>query len=423
MSDPLPPDGRPDGAHAGVATDPPARVAAMDALRGFAVCGIVLLNIYNFAMPPAAYFNPLAYGGDGPSALAIWALESVFAQDAFRAVFAMLFGAGITILWDRAGHARFAAHAARMIVLLAIGVLHALLLANGDVLRLYAIVGLFLPLFLGLSQRGVLSTIAVLAALHIVGLGAVFGGLLIEPQTGVPPAPGSLAWVLEAEFGVVAEVREWGLAMGQQGLVERVIHRAGLWRDQLAILALFAPQTLAAMLIGVWAWRSGLLQGAWPRPRCHALAATCAVVALPPLALLCWAAFASGFSGVVVGSTALVWSQPFAIVLGVGYAAVLFARWGDVPLTTGLGAWLAAAGRLSLTNYIGASILAAAIYAPWGLGLFGTTDRVETTLVACGITAVILLASPVWSRRFGTGPFERLWRGMAARLVAPQPRS
>ena len=80
---------------AAVPTDPGTdifgRIDALDAARGIAVCGIVLLNVYNFSMPPAAYFNPLAYGHTGIATLAIWAVESILAQDAFRAIFAMLF--------------------------------------------------------------------------------------------------------------------------------------------------------------------------------------------------------------------------------------------------------------------------------------------------------------------------------------------
>ena len=77
------------------------RIDSLDAARGLAVCGIVLLNIYNFSMPPAAYFNPLAYGYTGHETMIIWAVESILAQDAFRAIFAILFGAGVAILFER----------------------------------------------------------------------------------------------------------------------------------------------------------------------------------------------------------------------------------------------------------------------------------------------------------------------------------
>ena len=411
-----------ESTQAGVATDPLARIAALDAVRGLAVCGIVLLNVYNFAMPPAGYFNPMAWGGAGPLPLAIWAVESIFAQDAFRAIFAMLFGSGFAILWDRGAGRRFRAHAARMAVLLVLGMAHALLLSAGDVLRLYAIVGLLLPLFLHLSQRGLLVAVAVCAVIHMVGLGLVFGDLLIQWRAAPDAAPTGIRWVLEAEFGTMPSAIEWGLMIGRETINARVMRIIGLWQDQLTILGLFAPQTLAAMLLGVWGWRGGLLRGRWKRDHLISLASACSVIALPVLMALCGWAFASDFAGVVVGSTALVWSQPFAIILGLAYTAALFSHWGRQAFLTGLGGRLAAAGRLSLTNYIGASILAGAIYARWGFGLFAQTDRVETTLIAFGIIATILMASPLWESRYGMGPLERLWR-IAASGLAGHPRS
>ena len=407
---------------AAVPTDPlpgsPVRVDAMDAARGLAVCGIVLLNIYNFAMPPAAYFNPLAYGDTGPATLAIWAVESIFAQDAFRAIFAMLFGAGVAILFERGSRQPLRAHLARMLVLLAMGYVHAVLLNNGDVLRLYALAGLLLYPLLRLSQRGLLIAIALLAAIHLGALGWFAWGWLrywSDVRHGVGD-PGALT-MWQGEFGGDPAAIERGLVMGRESLGERVARRAFDWQGPLVIFLAFLPQTLAAMLLGVSSWRSGLLRGQWQMPRARRFALVLALIALPPLIALCAAAFWSGFAGTVIGTTALVWSQPFAIILGLAYVAALFALWGGYPLRAGLGIGLAAAGRLSLSNYIGASIVMAAIFHSWGLGWFGQVDRVEATLAALCVIALILIASPWWSRRFGAGPFERLWRA-GVRLFA-----
>lgn len=395
-----------------------ARIDTLDAARGLAVCGIVLLNIYNFAMPPAAYFNPLAYGDGSAGELAIWAAEAILAQDAFRAVFAMLFGAGVAILIERAEHRPLRAHYARMLVLLAIGYAHAVLLNNGDVLRLYALTGMMLPPLLRLSQRGLLAGVGLLAAVHLLALGWfawTWLGYWWQVREGLAdPAPLAF-W--QAEFGVDAAARETGLAMGRETLGERIARRALMWQSPLVIFLVFLPQTLAAMLLGAWGWRSGLLRGQWERPRARRLALWLALMALPPLAALCALAFWSGFAGTVVGTTALVWSQPFAIALGLAYVAALFARWGARPLARGLGHRLAAAGRLSLSNYIGASIVMAALFHSWGLGWFGLVNRVEATLIALAVIALILALSPRWWARFGAGPFERLWRGAARRLA------
>lgn len=386
-----------------------SRIDSIDAARGLAVCGIVLLNVYNFSMPPAAYFNPLAYGHTGPETLAVWAAESILAQDAFRAIFAMLFGAGVAILRERGSTLR--AHLARMVVLLVIGYLHAVLLNNGDVLRLYALTGLLLPPLLRLSQRGLLIAVAVLAALHLGGLGWFMWGWLRywwDVQHGAGDPAALAMW--QAEFGVDPAAIDRGLEEGRESLGERIVRRAFLWQGPLVILLVFLPQTLAAMLLGVWGWRSGLLRGTWGRVRLQQFALGLALSALPPMIALCVAAFWSGFAGPVIGSTALVWSQPFAIMLGLAYVAALFAAWGAGPLRSGLGGRLAAAGRLSLSNYVGASVVMAAVFHSWGLAKFGMVSRVEASLVALAVITLILTISPLWIRRLGVGPLERLWR-------------
>lgn len=391
----------------GRATD---RIDSLDAARGLAVCGIVLLNVYNFSMPPAAYFNPMAYGYTGLETLVIWAVESIVAQDAFRAIFAILFGAGVAILFERGATVR--AHMARMLVLLILGYLHLVLLNNGDVLRLYALTGLLLPLLLRLSQRGLLIAVAVLAALHLGGLGWFMLGWVRywwDVQNGMGDPAALAMW--QVEFGVDPAAIDRGLAAGRQSLSERIAQRAFVWQGPLIIFLLFLPQTLAAMLLGVWGWRSGLLRGDWDQARLRRFAVRLALIALPPMIALCVAAFWSGFAGPVVGTTALVWSQPSAIMLGLAYIAALFAAYGAGSIRTGLGARLAAAGRLSLTNYVGASVVMGAVFYSWGLGWFGSVSRVDTTLVALAVIALILIVSPLWVTRFGAGPLERLWRG------------
>ncbi|MFM9851654.1 MAG: DUF418 domain-containing protein [Sphingomonadaceae bacterium] len=386
------------------------RIYSLDAARGLAVCGIVLLNIYNFSMPPAAYFNPLAYGYTGPETMVIWVVESIFAQDAFRAIFAILFGAGVAILFERGATGR--THLARMMVLLIIGYFHAVLLNNGDVLRLYALTGILLALLLRLSQRGLLIAVVVLAGLHLGLFGWFSWGWLrywwtVQQGFG-DPAPLAI-W--QAEFGIEPTSVERGLAAGRESMSERIAARAFLWEGPLIILLIFMPQTLAAMLLGVWSWRNGLLRGDWDKARLRRFALRMTLIALPPMTALCVAAFWSGFAGTVVGSTALVWSQPFAIMLGLAYIAALFAAYGSGSLRTALSVRLAAAGRLSLTNYIGASVVMAAVFHSWGLGKFGSVNRVEATLIALAVIALILTVSPLLSSRLGTGPLERLWRG------------
>ena len=114
---------------AGSATEA-GRIDAIDVLRGFALLGILVLNVQSFAMPGAAYFNPTAYDDLEGANLHVWVAGRMLADQKFMTIFSMLFGAGIVLMTGRAearGGAR-QVHYRRMAWLLVIGLLHAHLL-------------------------------------------------------------------------------------------------------------------------------------------------------------------------------------------------------------------------------------------------------------------------------------------------------
>jgi len=124
----------------------------MDIARGFAVMGIVLMNVIAFSMPEAAYINPAAWGGMGAADILAWVLSFILVDGKMRGLFSLLFGASMLLLMDRTemagGNGRH-----RMVIrslwLLVIGMAHYLLLWWGDILALYAVVGLVAMLFAG----------------------------------------------------------------------------------------------------------------------------------------------------------------------------------------------------------------------------------------------------------------------------------
>ena len=78
------------------------RIDAIDKLRGIAVAGILVMNIYAFAMPFAAYSNPLAYGGTEWYNIGTWFFTHIFFDQKFLPIFSMLFGAGLVMMAGRA---------------------------------------------------------------------------------------------------------------------------------------------------------------------------------------------------------------------------------------------------------------------------------------------------------------------------------
>lgn len=389
------------------------RILSLDIARGAAVIGIVFMNVFFFAMPSAAYFNPRAWGGMEVSDLIAWTLGFLFVEDKMRMIFAALFGAGMMLMLER-GRARgrpvWSAHYRRMFWLFVIGLLHAILLANNDVLRLYAICGLFFPLFARLDLRGLMILAAMLLLLHIAATGYIalqwlelYHRVMDE---GLDP---NLLLPAERAFGADPEA-----------LRAQIERHAGLYGDIIArrmsnplalLIALVAvlPITLAQMALGIALLKSGFLTGAWSRTAYRRTAWIAAGLSLPPLAALAGWAWSSDFAAVVVAGNAMVWSTPFDIMLALSWLAILM-LWMRDREASWLARRLAAAGRMTLSNYLLTSLLLASFYFSFGFGMFGYTGRLETYVPALVVTAGILLWSQPWIARYGQGPAERAWR-------------
>ncbi len=391
---------------------PPApRILALDALRGVAVIGIVGMNVHAFALPGPAYYNPLSYGATGPLDYWVWLGSFVFIEDKFRTLFAMLFGVGCLILIERGGERPWRAHYARMIVLLMIGLVHATLLASNDVLRAYALAGMALPLLTGLSARALVVVALGLVLVHLaLGLSA-FGGGLVDfhaKHWGTD----ALLWA-ERQFGRDSAVLTMLLEQGREGLGERVLRRGAGIPAQLMTVAASLPINLAAIALGMGLWKGGMLKGEWRAFLLQRMAGLAALAALPGLLGLAAGLGVTGFPAALVGPVALVLSAPFDTLLGAAYAALAMAFLSN---DNGVTRTLAAVGRLSLTNYLMTSVILSAIFAAWGLGLFGEVTRWQAFALGLVPVAAMLLWSPPWVARIGQGPFERMWRAGARRL-------
>lgn len=394
------------------APSPPAqRILALDALRGVAVIGIVWMNVHAFALPGPAYYNPLSYGATGDADYRVWLASFVFIEDKFRTLFAMLFGAGCLILIERSGPQPWRAHYARMIVLFVIGLAHAVLLASNDVLRAYALAGLAMPLLAGLSARALVSVGLGLLMVHLaLGLTA-FGSAMVEFH--VKHSGTDALLFVERQFGHDPATIAKLLEQGREGLSERIVRRSLGIPAQIATLIAALPLNLSAIALGMGLWRGGMLKGEWRTFHLQRLAAGAALVALPVLLGLAGWLVAEGFPAALVGPVALVISAPFDTLLGVAYAALAMAFLAQDSMLTRT---LAAVGRLSLSNYLMTSVILAAIFAPWGLGLFGSVTRWQALALSFAPIAAMLLWSPLWVAKLGQGPFERLWRA-GARLL------
>ena len=387
------------------------RLVALDFLRGLAVLGITLANLPGFALPQAAYFSPLAAGGTTPADITAWAFTFVVIEGKMRGLFAALFGASLLLVIgraDAAGENGAAVHLRRMGILYLIGAAHLYLLWYGDILHHYALVGIGALLFVHAPVRVLLLAAATaLLVATIGGIGLVQAAVApathaaIEQSFGRPPAP-LLLDEIAALRGPLAD-----------GMVWRWRHDAGALGGLLAN----GPETLGYMLLGMAAFRTGFVTGAWPRARYGWVAA-----ATLPLGLVLEGALAAHLVVRQFDTTAVV-TASFALgplihaPMVAGYAALLL--WRPPSRLTDR---LAAVGRMALSNYLLSSLLLAALFYGWGAGQFARWGRAEAYAVLPPLWGLLLLWSPAWLRHFHYGPAEWLWRSLARGGAQPLRR-
>ena len=402
------------------------RIFALDVVRGVAVMGILAMNIYAFALPGGAYFNPTAYGGDEGLDWLAWAFNFVFVDSKMRGLFSVLFGASTLLVMERAlASARrpAIAHFSRMAWLLVFGLIHFYFIWWGDILVLYAMCGALLFFFRNLSVKALRRWAVGLLTVAFLFMGAQALGLQMA-QSGMTPPETS------AELKpVIAKIEGFFGASDARVQKDLTHHRSDydtIMRERLeektakpfqAALQM-GMETLGLMLIGMALFKSGMLTGQWEPARYRRWAIRCFTIALPPLFLLTFYQVSSGYDGIAIFATSLAWSMPFDVIMTIGWAALIMAvarRFSASNATHRVGA----AGRMAFTNYLMTSIVMTTIFYGYGLALYGEVGRAALYLFVIGMWAAMLLWSKPWLDRFHYGPLEWLWRSLSR--FSPQP--
>ncbi|MBK6698117.1 MAG: DUF418 domain-containing protein [Myxococcales bacterium] len=372
------------------------RHAALDALRGVALLGVLLANVdTEFRASPFERFLPSMAPATGPEAWAAEALVLVCHTKPLL-VFSFLFGFGLAAQEDRGSLAL----ARRLAFLFLIGVVHFVLLWSGDVLALYAVVAGFAAILLRLSRWGGLPAWSVvLVALALFGVQA-----LPIPYPRPFDTPEAMAAHVDAAHRIYGA--------GDYASILRF--RLETARPALAALSWSVPRTLGLFLLGASAWRYGLFKA----PRVDARLPTFALVALLLGAGAAWAAARSHASGVTLA--ALTECGELGLAAGLGAAVLWLADRSRVGKALGA---LAPIGRMTLTSYLVQSVLLGLIFYGYGGGLFGRVSHVQGACIALGIFAVQAAFAAAWLTRFRLGPVEWLWRSVTDRERKAMRRS
>lgn len=369
------------------------RIEALDALRGFAIFGILLINIQLFS---GYGFIPLDDRGALP-----WAgwdeqlrtLLSVFVRGKFYTLFSLLFGYSFVMLARKSGGDAVRVHLRRMAGLLVIGLAHSVLLWPWDILLLYALIGLLLVPFLHRSPAALLAWSAGL----LVTVGVLNG---LGPALGLPDGRGKLATRMLLEHapafgdGGYADVVRANFYLTGSIFIE--------WAQDLRLLRVWAMFLLGAAAAALRlaepdSGRRGLLIGA-------ALLGLAGGLPLEAAETLLDGESSQHF----VHTAADTFGAP---LLALGYAAALILWWNaGGPAGSGLRAALAPVGRMALTNYLLQSAICVPLFYRFGGGLFAQFSLGALLLFVCALFTAQIAASALWLRYFTQGPMEWLWR-------------
>jgi len=410
----------------GQKVDANQRHLSIDAVRGFAVLGILLMNIVGMGLPAFAYIDPTYAGGAQGADLWTWAINNVFTDGKMRALFTMLFGASTVLIATRAEGGRpgpAQTHYSRMFWLFVIGMLHAYFLWFGDILVCYALAGLVIFPFRKLAVRAQIA-VGVVILLGLFGY-HLYDAVQMQAIYAAAHAPDASPAALAAWD----EVRLL-LAPPPSMAAEEIAGFGGGFMDALRARAFVAmtfqtvllptdalPEAIGQMFIGMALFRTGFFTLGWSN---RAYAWTMGVgylLAAPITAVLAWMIWKSGFEPMTL-HTLEVWQALTRPFVGLAHAALLLT-------IVRAGIWrslidrLAAAGRMAFSNYLMTSIITTLVFCGFGLGLYGKLSRFEQLYVVAGVWAFMLIWSKPWLERFHYGPFEWLWRSLVK--LSPQP--
>jgi len=395
------------------------RVEVMDILRGFAILGILLVNM-------AAYNS-----ADSVSLSSLWAspidrsagrVIEFLAQGKFYTLFSFLFGLGLMVQMARAekmGSRFVPLFLRRMFTLFIIGLIHAIFLWSGDILHMYAILGLLLLFFRKRSPKTLLvwSGISLLIPMLIIGLLTVFGQSERSTLRGAERMQREDA-VEQIEIHNAAERVSATYSKGSYSQMIR--QRIEDLIQSLPAMAVYMPHSFAMFLLGFYAGRRAIIHDV----KMH----------LDFVRKVCWWGLGIGLIGNAVFVLTVdnsVFSDPtLASGIGalgylIGAPALCFFYISIIVLVCQQEKWrrrfavLAPVGRMALTNYLLQSVICTTIFYSYGFGLY---DKVSPAFSIILTSIVFLIQIPLsiwWLKHFQFGPMEWLWRSLTYSRLQP----
>jgi uncharacterized protein len=406
-------------------TSQPSRIQALDVVRGFALLGILLLNILGFGLVSSGYFNPLvgSPGGAFNLNLSIWASVDVLFEGAMRGLFSMLFGAGVVLFTTGSTPKSGLLHYRRQFWLFVFGLVDAfVLLWTGDILCVYAMGGALLYLCRNLSARRLLISASIMLILlslyaHAQGLGMAYAqGFAQSAAAGEPltadEAELAYLWTdFEADYAGEGERVSAELVARKTSYISAFNWTAVTMTEYFTFVVptILFWDALVMMLFGMALFKYGVLDASRSNTFYWKLTIFGFGSGLAFNLYEVTKAFASGFDLLTSFPYFQATYHPgrFGMALGYTGLVMLICKSEFLP---GLRNRLTAVGRMALTNYLMHSVICLFIFTGAGFGLVNDLERSSLYLIVLAIRVLQLALSPWWLERFAFGPVEWLWR-------------
>ncbi len=389
------------------------RIEVIDILRGFALLGILLVNMALFSHPVQKVLFGLTESSGLADRLADWGIR-FFAEGKFYSLFSFLFGLGFALQIQRAearGTRFVPFYLRRLLILLLIGLAHAIFIWTGDILVLYAVIGAILLLFFrGRAPRTLLIWCGVMLAVTVL-ITAALTGLVALAQLSPGAAAEMSREFAESEANMRAAAEEAERVFATGSFMEITRQRLSDLGFMYTYVVFLAFNVLAMFLLGLYTGRREIFRDV----SAH----------VPLFRRVLWWGLPIGIAGNLVYVIFLEganrsepsWQSLVAVVgQTVGAPALAMGYVAAITLLVQRDTWrarlgpLAAVGRMALTNYLLQSLVATTIFYSYGFGLFGQIGPAVGILFTLAIFTAQIPLSVWWMGRFQFGPVEWLWR-------------
>lgn len=399
------------------------RIMLLDTLRGFALFGILMVNMPLFNNPHTIMMGDYSIWTDALSKSSTWFIRFFF-EGKFYVLFSLLFGMGFHLFMQKINENRkvLTVFRIRLMYLLLFGILHVVLLWYGDILVWYALFGFIITWLQKKSNRSLIKWAIGFMLIPILVTAAFTASMFMAMR--IPEAAEGMLEGFEQSRAHMQAMTDKAYALYPTGsFVEIINFRLREYSQLLWGVLFFYPNVLSWFLIGMLLMRKGYLRN----PEAHKPFFKRLLMISLPIGLS--ASWVYAHFSPQVDQFDVSWINLFSLtasIVGGFFMAMtylsLIVMLSQIGLFTRIRRLMAAVGRMALTNYLMQSVVAGFLFFSYGFGLYGKVSPFQGILITIAIYLVQVMWSYYWLKAYRYGPMEWLWRSLTYRKLMPMKR-